>query len=255
MQVAVLASGSKGNCTFVELEGVKVLIDAGISARRIKQELADIGQDIDQLDAVFITHEHGDHVKGLPTLTKRYKVPVYSRPDTFRSMSCYRDLEPECIHAIGDKLRLGRVLIKAFSISHDAADPVGYSIIGSTKCTVATDMGYVGDDIQAALEGAQVAVLEANHDVEMLKNGTYPWSLKQRILSRHGHLSNEAAGRALVNLKSRPRHVFLAHLSEHNNHPDLALKTVQDILDKQGIGNVKLMMTAQGRCASLRLQN
>lgn len=253
MQVAVLASGSKGNCTFVELEGVRVLVDAGISARRIKQELAGIGRDIDDIDAVFITHEHGDHVKGLPTLTKRHRLQVYSRPDTFRAMGCYRDIEPECIHAIGEKLRLGRVLIKAFPIPHDAADPVGYSIIGSTKCTVATDIGFMSDSIQSALEGSQVAVLEANHDVEMLKNGSYSWSLKQRILSNRGHLSNEEAGRTLASLKNRPRHVFLAHLSEENNTSELAFKTVQDVLRQQGIVNMKLIMTAQSKCAALEL--
>lgn len=251
MQVAVLASGSKGNCTFIELEGVKILVDAGISARKIKQELAAIGHDINDIAGVFITHEHTDHIRGLQTLTKRHNLQIYSRPDTFRSMSCYKDIVPECIHAIGDSVRLGRVLVKAFPIPHDAADPVGYSVIGSKKCTVATDLGFVTTDIQQALDGAHVAVLEANHDVEMLKNGPYSWALKQRILGNRGHLSNDMTGWTLARLKNRPRHVFLAHLSEHNNAPNVALSTVQNILTKQKMTNVNLIMTAQDSCAEI----
>lgn len=245
MQVTVLASGSKGNSVFVEMDGVRLLIDAGISTRRIKQELSQIGQDIAELDGVFITHEHSDHIGGLATLTKKYRIPVFTRPDTFKAMSCYNELPVESINPIVDQIRLGRVSVKAFSVPHDAADPVGYAILGSSKCVVATDMGFVSSQLRQELEGARVLVLESNHDVEMLKNGSYPWPLKQRILSNRGHLSNVDTAWTLVHLKQRPQKVFLAHLSEKNNTPELALKTVKGILEQQGAGAVEILMTAQ----------
>ena len=205
MQVSVLASGSKGNCTFIEMEGSRLLVDAGISTRRIKQELSNIGQPIEELDGVFITHEHSDHIKGLATLTKKYGIPVYSRPETFRAMSCYKDIPQECINPIMDRVRINRLTVKAFGIPHDAADPVGYSITGSVKCVVATDMGFVDSNLRRELESARIMILEANHDVEMLKNGEYPWPLKQRILSNRGHLSNVDTAWTLVHLRQKPQ--------------------------------------------------
>lgn len=251
MQVSVLASGSKGNCTFIDMEGSRLLVDAGISARRIKQELGHIGYSIEELDGVFITHEHSDHIKGLATLTKKYGVPVYSRPETFRAMSCYREIPQSCINPIIDRVRLKKVTVKAFGIPHDAADPVGYSIMGSVKCVVATDMGFVDSSLRRELEAARVMVLEANHDVEMLKNGEYPWPLKQRILSNRGHLSNMDTAWTLVHLKQKPQKVLLAHLSEANNLPELALSTVGQILNQQGVNNIELIITAQDRCVSV----
>ncbi|WP_276837664.1 MBL fold metallo-hydrolase [Anaerovibrio lipolyticus] len=251
MQVSVLASGSKGNCTFIEMEGSRLLVDAGISARRIKQELSNIGQAIEELDGVFITHEHSDHIKGLATLTKKYGIPVYSRPETFRAMSCYRDIPQECINPIMDRVRINKLTVKAFGIPHDAADPVGYSITGSVKCVVATDMGFVDSNLRRELESARVMILEANHDVDMLKNGEYPWPLKRRILSNRGHLSNMDTAWTLVHLKQKPQKVLLAHLSESNNLPELAMKTVRQILDQQGVKNMELILTAQDRCVSV----
>lgn len=251
MQVAVLASGSKGNATFIELDGKKLLIDAGISARRIRQELNRIGQAIEELDGVFITHEHGDHISGLMTLTKKYGVQVFSRPETFRAMSFYRELPMECINPIIDRVRLDRVTVRAFGIPHDAADPVGYVIQGSSRCIVATDMGFVDGSLQGMLEGAQVMVLETNHDVELLKNGSYPYSLKKRILGARGHLSNRDAALAVAGLKQRPKKLLLAHLSESNNRPELAMSTVQGILRQQGVDDMEIYLTDQNHCVSI----
>ena len=250
MGISVLASGSKGNCTFIEMEGSCVLIDAGISARRIKQELGRIGHSIEDLDGIFITHEHSDHIKGLAAVTKKYGIPVYSRPETFKAMSCYNELPTECINIIYNQVRIGKLTVRAFPVSHDAADPVGYSIMGSIKCVVATDIGFVDDNLRKELEAARVMVLEANHDVEMLKNGEYPWPLKRRILSNRGHLSNIDTAWTLVHLKQRPQKVFLAHLSQSNNLPDLAVRTVRQLLEQQGVKNVELILTNQEQCVS-----
>lgn len=254
MQVVVLASGSKGNCTFIELQGVRLLVDAGISTRRIKQELSLIGENIEDLDGIFITHEHSDHIKALPVLTKRYKIPVFSRPATFRAMSCYNDIPTECINAIKDSVRLGRIQVKTFDIPHDAADPVGYAVVGSEKCCVATDIGFFTEDIGNALEGARVLVLEANHDEDMVRNGPYPFYLKQRILGNRGHLSNTAAGWILANMKQPPKYAFLAHLSHQNNTPELAISSVKGILIKQGrINHTELIMTHQSQAVGIEL--
>lgn len=251
MGISVLASGSKGNCSFIEMGGSCILIDAGISARRIKQELGRIGHSIEDLSGIFVTHEHSDHIKGLAAVAKKYCIPVYSRPGTFKAMSCYRELPVECINPIYDQVRIGRLTVRAFSIPHDAADPVGYSVMGSIKCVVATDIGFVDSNLRKELEAARVMVLEANHDVEMLKNGSYPWPLKQRILSNRGHLSNTDMAWTLVNLKQRPQKVLLAHLSQSNNLPDLAMTTVQEILRRQGVRNVELILTDQEQCVSI----
>lgn len=245
MQVAVLASGSKGNATFVEMDGIRILIDAGISARRIKQELAALGENVEMLDGIFITHEHGDHIKGLPNLIKKYGIQVYSRPATFRAMNCYEDLPGDCVNPIIDRIQLGRVAVRAFDIPHDAAAPVGYIIQGTSRCVVATDIGNVDDRLQQMLEGAQVLVLEANHDEDMLKQGSYPYNLKQRILGPLGHLSNKRMAQVVAGLQRKPQKLILAHLSESNNRPELAMDTVKSILASYGINNMEIYMTAQ----------
>lgn len=251
MQVAVLASGSKGNATFVEMDGIRILIDAGISARRIKQELAALGENVEMLDGIFITHEHGDHIKGLPNLVKKYGIQMYSRPATFRAMSCYGELPGDCVNPIIDRIQLGRVAVRAFDIPHDAAAPVGYIIQGTSRCVVATDIGNVDDRLQQMLEGAQVLVLEANHDEEMLKQGSYPYNLKQRILGPLGHLSNRRMAQVVAELRRRPQKLILAHLSESNNRPELAMDTVKSVLDSYGINNMEIYMTAQNHSTSV----
>lgn len=250
MRVSVLASGSKGNAIFVELDGVRLLVDAGISATRIKRGLMEQGVDAGELDGILVTHEHTDHVNGLPMLSKWYHLPIFTRSGTMEHMVCREKIPMECFHAIEGDFQVGRVKIVPFNIPHDAADPVGYRIEGSETCVVATDLGFVTSSVQAALEGADVMVLEANHDPGMLRQGSYPWPLKRRILSNRGHLANSDAAWALARLHRRPRKVFLAHLSEENNRPELAQETVQSILARQGV-EISLAMASQYEPVSL----
>lgn len=237
MQIHVLASGSTGNATFIEMENTKLLIDAGISARRIKQSLDKIGTNIEDIDGVLITHEHRDHVNGLKTLLKKYNLPTYTRPDTWQSMYCRKELPDDCCKSLSDSFTIGKVKIEPFSISHDAADPVGFRLYaGNRKVCVATDLGFVTPTVKEALSLSDAVVLESNHDVDMLKNGSYPWHLKKRIMSNRGHLANTDAGWTLARINRKAHtHVFLAHLSQENNSLELAEKTVADILTTQGV--------------------
>jgi phosphoribosyl 1,2-cyclic phosphodiesterase len=237
MKLHVLASGSTGNAVFLQLGDTKLLIDAGISPRRIKNALSTVGEAIEDIDGVLITHEHHDHVKGLLNLTKKYRLPVYTRPGTWQGISC-RDLIPgEYRHIADDSFDIGEVKVEPFAISHDANEPVGYNLYyRNRKCSVATDLGFVTDTVKKALALADVLVFESNHDVEMLRQGSYPWHLKRRIMSNRGHLSNVDAGWTLARLE-RKNHtkVFLAHLSQENNRPELAEQTVRGILEEQGL--------------------
>lgn len=236
MQIHVLASGSTGNAIFIEMDNTKLLVDAGISTRRIKQSLDKIGTKIEDVDGVFITHEHRDHVSGLQTLLKKYRLPAYARPDTWQSMYCRASLPDECCKILPDSLDLGKVKVEPFSISHDAADPVGFRLqAGNTKVCVATDLGFVTPTVKDALALSDVLILESNHDVDMLQNGSYPWHLKKRIMSNRGHLANTDAGWTLARLNRKAHtQVFLAHLSKENNRPELAEDTVATILTEQG---------------------
>lgn len=245
LRFSLLASGSKGNAAYIELDGKRLLIDAGISARRITQALRAFGTSPASLDGIFITHEHSDHIKGLTTLLKQYRLPLFARPATLAAIRETLEAPDDCFFPMEDEIRLGDVTVRSFRTLHDAAAPVGYAVCGSKKCSVATDLGFLTDGVLHAIEGSDLLVLEANHDREMLQKGSYPWHLKQRILSNRGHLSNSAAAWALVRLKKRPRAVFLAHLSQENNRPDLALRTVQGILKNQGVEQENLMLGAQ----------
>lgn len=236
MQVHVLASGSTGNAILVKMGDANILIDAGISARRIKHSLADVGTAIEDLDGVLVTHEHRDHISGLGTLTKKYRLPVYTRQATWQAMYCRDVIPEECCRTLTDSLDIGQIKVEPFSISHDAADPVGFNLYyRQHKCSVATDLGFVTDTVKKALNLADTMVLEANHDVDMLKNGSYPWILKRRIMSNRGHLSNTDTGWTLARLDRRSHtKVLLAHLSQENNRPEIAKNTVSAILQEQG---------------------
>ena len=236
MQLHILASGSSGNAIFIELGGVRFLVDAGISARRIEQGLKALDIQPSDLDAVLVTHEHSDHVCGLPVFTRRFKTPVYTRRRTWDAFQPAHHVAMEYRRELGLRLEIGVVSVEPFAISHDAAEPVGFSFRhGDVKCVVATDMGCVSERVERDIAGADVMVFEANHDLAMLRDGPYPEYLKKRIQSTRGHLSNLDTGRCLARMgKKTGMHVFLAHLSQHNNCPDLAMSTVRQVLDRQG---------------------
>ena len=236
MQLHILASGSTGNAIFLEIGGAKILVDAGISARRIEKGLRAVGVEPAALDAILVTHEHSDHVSGLPVFTRKFKAPVYARRRTWDAFQPAHHVAADYRRELGTRLDIGGVRIEPFAISHDAAEPVGYSICyGDLKCVVATDMGCVSERVEQDIAFADVMVFESNHDVAMLRSGPYPEYLKKRILGTRGHLSNLETGRCLARMgKKSGMHVFLAHLSQHNNCPELALSTVEKVLEQQG---------------------
>lgn len=255
MQVHVLASGSTGNAIFLDFKHTKILVDAGISTRRIKKSLAALGTDIEELDGVFITHEHRDHISGLPTMTKKYNLPVYASPYTWRAMYCREAIPDRCCQNLAQNLTIGEVRVEPFRISHDAADPVGFRFYnGDSKCSVVTDIGFVSEAVKDAIALSDVLVLECNHDIDMLENGSYPWHLKRRIKSNRGHLSNIDAAWTLARLKRKPNmQVFLAHMSKENNDPELAKHTVSAILEEQGCklgSEIQLHVTYPDRTVS-----
>ncbi|MGM9569450.1 MAG: MBL fold metallo-hydrolase [Phascolarctobacterium sp.] len=249
-QVVVLASGSKGNAALVSTDSQRFLVDVGISCRELVKRMQQVGASPEELDGVFITHEHVDHVKGLVTFAKNYQVPMYASQGTWRAVfSKYPQLNRANCRLTGNRMLVGDVSVECFAISHDAWQPQGYSFLwrtGGTKCTYVTDTGFVTPAVREAVSGSDVLILEANHDVEMLKNGSYPYELKQRILGTRGHLSNVTAGQFLLQLERLPKHIFLAHLSEQNNLPQLALATVQNILDsKHRLQETRLLVANQ----------
>lgn len=234
--VGMLASGSQGNCAFIQCGKTKVLIDVGISTRRIIQGLKRYGYTVDDIDAVFLTHEHADHVKGLATLLKRSKMPIYTTAETWSvldsAITTHRNRFMPLMKTTGVK----DIKVVPFSISHDAIRPVGYSVyFGHTKITLATDLGMLTPVVQDNAAYSDILILEANHDEQMVRSGPYPYHLRQRILGQQGHLSNGTAGRFLRGIPAQGlMKVILAHRSEHNNTPTLAIQTIRKVLSQGG---------------------
>ena len=233
MKLCSIASGSSGNCIFVGSDHTSVLIDAGISGKRIEFGLNDVDRTTSDMDALLITHEHSDHIKGLGVVIRKYHIPVYATAGTIRAIreadsigkipeGSFHEIYPDKDTLIGD------LIVHPFRISHDAAEPVGYRIRHKeSKVAVATDMGQYDDYIINNLSGLDALLLEANHDINMLQVGKYPYYLKQRILSNQGHLSNESAGRLLCHLlHDNMKKILLGHLSRENNYEALAYETV-----------------------------
>lgn len=233
MDFCSIASGSSGNCIYVGSDHAGVLVDAGISGKRITAGLNQIDRKPEELDGILITHEHSDHIKGLGVMARKYGIPIYATPGTIEAICGCKALgaiDQELFHPIcaDQGFAIQDLEISPFRISHDAAQPVAYRIAHEGKSmAVATDMGCYNDYIVDHLKGLDGILLESNHDINMLQVGSYPYSLKQRILSSRGHLSNENAGRLLCeilhdNLKS----IVLGHLSKENNYDALAYATV-----------------------------
>jgi phosphoribosyl 1,2-cyclic phosphodiesterase len=233
IRVCTLASGSKGNCILVEGGGVKILVDAGLSLRETKLRLSQAGVKPEEISAVLITHDHRDHVQGLGPLARGLRVPVYMTEKTWGVVRSWQGNGFKVMDfEAGTAFDIGGLTVEPFSTPHDAADPVGFCFYaGNVKAGLATDLGYATGLVMERLKGCDILVLESNHDPKMLKEGPYPWPLKQRVSGKEGHLSNEDAG-ALLSALIHPglKSVTLAHLSQINNLPELAYQTAMETL-------------------------
>ncbi len=241
--ITVLASGSKGNCTIVSSSGTHLLVDAGLSCRELLDRMRLCGHDPHTIDAIVITHEHTDHIGGLRVLAKRLKIPVYITAQTYCAYQKFaRDhagnrVELERVEHFrsGNVFQIGDITVMPFTISHDAADPVGFTFRSDgIKVGVCTDLGYITPNVRDHLRGCHVLMIESNHDLEQLRGGPYPWSVKQRVMSRVGHLSNDALADFLTSdYDGSAEYLILAHLSEQNNHPEIARRTAERALGGQ----------------------
>lgn len=228
-----LCSGSSGNSSLIQTENTKILIDAGGSAKRITEALSSINVDISSLDAILVTHEHVDHVQSLGTISKKYNIPVYANKETWNAMPDQKLKvlnENQKKFIINDDFEIKDILLKSFSIPHDAANPCGFSFIhNGIKASIATDLGHITPEIMQNLEKSSFILLEANYDPNILKYSKYPYSLKLRISGPDGHLSNETCGKVVSKLiPTGLSSVLLGHLSKENNFPELAYKTVAE---------------------------
>lgn len=243
LAICSLASGSSGNSYVIYSEGGCLLIDAGISAKQICEGLTKLGLSAQELDAVLVTHEHSDHIKGLAVLAKKTDACLYATSATLERIGGDVPFEKRSIEA-GDCFMVADMEVRSFAVSHDAADPVGYSVSCSgCVVSVVTDTGVINGRILETMAESDILVLESNHDESILRVGSYPWFLKQRILGDKGHLSNDSAAKALAAVLKRERNegrlgkrqVLLAHLSKENNFPEMALATMENILEEEGV--------------------
>ena len=234
LELCSIASGSSGNCICIGNDNEHVLIDAGISGKRIENGLAEFDLKAQDMSAILITHEHIDHIAGLGVMARRYHLPIYATEKTIEAIKNVKSvgkIDDELFHPIsaGDEFNIGSLNLKSIHISHDAADPVAYRVdYNDKRMAVITDLGTYDDEIVGQLQGLDALLLEANHDVHMLQTGIYPYPLKQRILGDRGHLSNERSGQLLCELlHDRFGTVMLAHLSKENNYEELAYEAVR----------------------------
>ena len=258
VRLTILGSGSAGNCAYVETEEARILIDAGFSLRQIRQRLATIGRAPENLTAILVTHEHSDHINGLAALSQKLRVPVYCNRPTQEAIEFQLQTKLDCrLFETRNSFDVGDITVETFDILHDAQDPVGFLLrTPGVNIGFLTDLGQVTKLVLERLRAANVLLLEANHDIKMLQDCPHrPWSLKQRILSRHGHLSNEAAADAAEQLMSAEfRHLYLAHLSRECNRPALAHRVMNERLQKIGAHHVRLELTSQSvPCPTLQL--
>lgn len=230
-----LYSGSTGNSLFLESEHTKLLVDAGVSAKKIVDGLASFDVAVQDINAIIVTHEHSDHVQSLGTLSKKYNIPIYANTKTWDAMPSQKDRILDCNQKQfnnNEKFEIGDFILSPFDIPHDAANPCGFTIYhDKEKISIATDLGHMTTDIISHLEGSKFVMLEANYDPEVLKCCSYPYLLKTRIAGPNGHLSNSLAGKTIAHLiPSGLEQVMLGHLSKENNFPELAYNTVLEEL-------------------------
>jgi phosphoribosyl 1,2-cyclic phosphodiesterase len=225
-----LYSGSSGNCQYIKTQNATIIVDAGLSGKRIQQEIVNIGEDPKN---IFITHEHIDHIQGAGIMSRRLDIPIYANEKTWEAMSsCIGDVKSHNIKILDECTQIGDLTIKPFDISHDAVHPVGYNIFyENKKISLVTDTGCANGTITSSITDSDLLLVESNHDEDLVIIGPYPWPLKRRVLGELGHMSNEAAGCLIAEVvKKGTEIVLLGHLSKENNFPELAYKTVESIL-------------------------
>ncbi len=254
--VSMLASGSRGNCCIVASSSTRLLVDAGISCRETFKRIRSLGDDPHGLSAILITHEHSDHVYGLATLVKKLGIPLFMTGATHAAWSrALRDANGERPKVdklerfqSGQRFQIGDIEVRPFTIPHDAADPVGFTFrVEGAKVSIATDLGYLPPNVRDHLRHSDILVMESNHDVEMLRGGPYPWSVKQRVASNVGHLSNEKLAHFFASdYDNGATFVVLAHLSEQNNHPEIARREAEKALAQRGgLFHNRVLLAAQ----------
>lgn len=261
IKFCALASGSKGNCYYVGSDSTSILIDAGISLKGMIEKLESVGERIDSISDIVLTHEHEDHIRGLKALLKKYEVTLHVTENTYAALGCESTVCRNPIR-IFDKQRpicIGNLQISAKSVSHDAVDPVCYNIRNDETghaVGIITDLGWADPEVFLSFSDCDLVLIESNHDIDLLKMGSYPAFLKQRILGKHGHLSNNDAGYIVRELLKRGRlkKVVLGHLSENNNHPQLARLTVEQLVREYGYldgEHYDLDVTVQGKTGKM----
>ncbi|MGK0700945.1 MBL fold metallo-hydrolase [Priestia flexa] len=240
LHFSVLASGSTGNAIFVSDGDQSLLVDAGLSGKKMESLFQEIDRDIHNVSGILVTHEHSDHIKGLGVLARKYKLPIYANAKTWKAMDgLIGQVSPDQqFHfEIGENKTFGSIDVESFGVSHDAAEPMFYVFHqGDKKLTLITDTGYVSDRMKGIIKNSQAFVFESNHDVEMLRMGRYPWSVKRRILSDVGHVSNEDAALAMADvIGDQTERIYLAHLSLDNNMKEIARMSVSQVLAEKDI--------------------
>ncbi len=241
MKMAVLASGSSGNSIYLSTKNTAILIDAGLSGKELERRMESIGLDLEEISAILVTHEHGDHIKGAGVLSRRYGIPIYASAGTWKAArKKLGKIDKDFERTIKDYWQLGDFEIKSFPTPHDAAEPVGYIVgDGEVNFGLATDIGYIDVELYDHLKDLDCILLEANHDIDLLREGSYPGMLKRRIRGNEGHLSNDETAELLpellkTNKQSSCPVVLLSHLSAENNRPELAYLTVKNSICSAG---------------------
>jgi phosphoribosyl 1,2-cyclic phosphodiesterase len=251
LNVCLIASGSKGNAIYISNGQTSILIDVGLSGKQIEKRMQERGLNPEAVQAILVSHEHRDHIHGVGILSRRYAIPVYINRETWRTAREHiGQVKKHHFFTCGQSFTIDGFTIHPFGLSHDAVDPTGFTISSSgLKVGIATDLGLATTLVKEHLRDAHLLVLEANHDTDMLLNGPYPWSLKQRIKSRTGHLSNTDARELIMELKNnRLKHVILAHLSDTNNTAEKAYNEVCVALEKT---STELKVVTQDACGPL----
>ncbi len=247
LKLVSLSSGSCGNAAFIENGRTKLLVDAGTTLNYLGTVLNDLGTRLDELDAILLTHEHGDHIKSAAAVSRRFGVPIYGNEATLDALPAAFQSAHVRAFQTGRTFEVGGLAVEAVPHSHDCREPVGFIICNADrKITIATDLGVITPEVRAALTGADAIMLEANHDFKMLARSRYPGYLKKRIAGEQGHLSNVAAGEVLAKTASgKEQKVLLAHLSDENNDRRVALETVREVLSKKAIDSFKVRIAGR----------